>query len=93
MSTSPYTLGSLPLAQGDLFRHLLIFGNTGAGKTRFVLLPLLQQIMARNCHDGGLRAGVWVEDVKGDFPGHLKGLMARAGRSDEILTIGRDGNC
>ncbi|MEI8309254.1 MAG: DUF87 domain-containing protein, partial [Verrucomicrobiota bacterium] len=76
----------------DLFRHLVIFGATGSGKTRSVLLPLLERALARDRQDPERRAGAIVFDVKGDMPDHVAGVMRAAGRSDEIITIGRGGN-
>lgn len=76
----------------DLYRHLVVFGSTGCGKTRHVILPLLAQVLARDVDDPEKRAGAIVFDVKGDMPGHIDAVMKAAGRTDEVITIGRGGN-
>jgi len=76
----------------DLYRHLVVFGSTGCGKTRHVILPLLAQVLARDVDDPEKRAGAIVFDVKGDMPGHIEAVMKAAKRKDEIITIGRGGN-
>lgn len=80
------------LSLNDLYRHLIAFGTTGCGKTRYVLLPLLSSLLARNADDPEKRAGALILDVKGDMLEHIKSVMAAAGRTDEVLVIGRGGN-
>jgi len=76
----------------ELYRHLIVFGSTGSGKTRHVILPLLTKILGENANDPGSCAGALVFDVKGDMEDHLLDAMAAAGRTDPILKIGRNGN-
>jgi hypothetical protein len=78
--------------QEELYRHLIVFGSTGSGKTRHVILPLLARILGEGASDAGARAGALVFDVKGDMEGHLLDAMAAAGRTDPVLKIGRNGN-
>ncbi|CAN5359882.1 hypothetical protein BH09VER1_BH09VER1_53140 [soil metagenome] len=80
------------LSLEELYRHLIIFGTTGCGKTRYVLLPLLRSLLARDAENPGKRAGALILDVKGDMVEHVQAVMAAAGRTDELLVIGRDGN-
>jgi len=80
------------LSPEDLFQHLLVFGSTGCGKTRYVILPLLSQALGRDAGDPDKRAGALIFDVKGDIPDHVANVMKAAGREDEIITIGRGGN-
>lgn len=80
------------LSPEDLFKHLLVFGSTGCGKTRNVILPLLAQVLGRDAGDPKRRAGALIFDVKGDMPDHVQAVMKAAGRDDEIITIGRGGN-
>jgi hypothetical protein len=80
------------LSPEDLFQHLLVFGSTGCGKTRYVILPLLAQVLGRDAGDPERRAGALIFDVKGDIPAHVEAVMKAAGRDDEIITIGRGGN-
>jgi len=76
----------------DLFRHLAVFGATGSGKTRSVILPLLERALGHEREDPERRAGAIIFDVKGDMPDHVAGVMRAAGRDDEIITIGRGSN-
>jgi len=80
------------LSLDELFRHLVVFGATGSGKTRYVLLPLLKELLARDAHDPEKRAGALIFDVKGEMVEYIRAVMAAAGRSDELLVIGRGGN-
>ena len=80
------------LEPADLFQHLVVFGATGCGKTRHVILPLLRELLARDAGSPELRAGALVFDVKGDMAGHIRAVMHAAGRTDELITIGRGGN-
>ena len=80
------------LSPEDLFKHLLVFGLTGCGKTRYVILPLLAQVLGRDAGDPDKRAGALIFDVKGDMPDHVENVMKAAGRDDEVITIGRGGN-
>ena len=76
----------------DLFRHLVVFGATGCGKTRHVILPLLARVLARDANDPEKRAGALIFDVKGDMAEHVGKVMKAAGRTDEVITLGRNGN-
>lgn len=83
---------SLCLEVTDLFQHLAVFGQTGAGKTRYVLLPLLKEILALHADNPDRRAGAIIFDVKGDMPEHLNRVMRASGRKDDPIIIGRGGN-
>ena len=80
------------LSLEELCRHLIVFGATGSGKTRYVLLPLLQTLLARDADDPEKRAGALIFDVKGEMVEFIRAVMAAAGRTDELLVIGRGGN-
>jgi len=80
------------LSSEDLFRHLVVFGSTGCGKTRSVILPLLAQALGRDAGHPDKRAGALIFDVKGDMPAHVENVMNAAGRDDAIITIGHGGN-
>lgn len=85
-------LGPLRLDVADLYQHLAVFGQTGSGKTRYVLLPLLKEVLALHADDPGRRAGAIIFDVKGDMPDHVTRVLRAAGRTDELIVIGRGGN-
>ena len=52
-------LATLP--PDELFRHLVVLGPTGSGKTRHVILPLLREVLARDAMDPEKRAVYDVE--------------------------------
>ncbi|MFZ5640190.1 MAG: type IV secretory system conjugative DNA transfer family protein [Bacillota bacterium] len=54
----------------DLFRHLLVLGPTGCGKTSLLLVPLAHQLIQER------RASLLVMDPKGDFARYT-GAMCR----------------
>jgi len=80
------------ISNDELYRHLIVFGSTGCGKTRHVILPLLERILRENADDPEMRSGALIFDVKGDMEAHLHDAMVAAGRTDPILKIGRNGN-
>ena len=89
---SDIQLGNMTLCVEDFYRHLMVLGNTGSGKTRYVFLPLLTQLLSLNSGDPGKRAGALVFDVKGDMEEHVRTVMKAAGRTDELIILGRGGN-
>lgn len=90
--SDPVAFGPLRLQVDDLFQHLAVFGQTGSGKTRYVLLPLLKEILALHADNPDQRAGAIIFDVKGDMTAHVTRVMRAAGRTDELVIIGRGGN-
>lgn len=82
-----------PLAQKDLFRHLLVLGATGSGKTRHVLIPLLANLLSQGADDPHRKCGAIIFDVKGDMTAHISAALQSAGRNpDDLRVIGRGGN-
>ena len=80
------------LSLEQLVRHLIVFGATGSGKTRYVLLPLLRALLARDAENPEKRAGALIFDVKGEMVDLIRAVMVAAGRTDDLLVIGRGGN-
>jgi len=79
------------LTPDDLYRHLVVFGATGCGKTRSVILPLLTRVLACDAGDADKRAGALIFDVKGDMGAHVAAVMKAVGRTDDVIVVGRGG--
>ena len=62
-------------------RSTLVLGNTGSGKTRSVLLPMLDSLLKAGF--GGL-----VLDVKGNLGSQTRALARACGREDDIVEFG-----
>ncbi|MGO8765652.1 MAG: helicase HerA domain-containing protein [Limisphaerales bacterium] len=76
----------LELNASSLFRHLLLIGGTGAGKTS-VLNVMLGQLLAARV--GGQPIGLLILDGKQDHTVlRIEKLAAEAGRSVQVLTPG-----
>ena len=70
---------SISFAEGT--RSTLVLGNTGSGKTRSVLLPMLDAFLRADF--GGL-----VLDVKGNLGDQVRTLAKACGREDDIVEFG-----
>lgn len=62
------------------------------GKTHFVRLALLQALLTQDANDGEKRSGMLIFDEMGEMVEFIRAIMAAAGRTDELLVIGRNGN-
>ena len=86
------TNGPLGLVREDVVRNVAVFGSTGSGKTRSVLLPLLEDILASEAGDPARRAGALIIDAKADMGAHLKVCLQRSGRAEPLQIVGDGGN-
>jgi len=68
------------------------FGVTGLAKARDVLSPLLRTVLARDADDPEQRAGALILDEKHEMVECIHAAMIEAGRTDELLVIGPNGN-
>jgi len=71
-----------------LYRHLLLSGNSGSGKTHGILKPLIRQLLAADLHSPERRAGMVVFDVKGDLKPIVEEALARCGRKNDLIVVG-----
>lgn len=63
------------------FKHMLILGETGSGKTTGIINPNLLYRMKEG-------HGILLFDYKGHYHMHVKALAKRAGRLNDVMIIG-----
>ena len=88
-----FEIGGIQLKPVDLLEHLLITGGTGSGKTRSLLLPLVEKLLLRFGTDAEQKAGMFLIDAKGDMSRLAVECARRAGREDDVYILGEGGNC
>lgn len=82
-----------PMVFQDWYTHSIIFGESGSGKTSFVLNQVYEE-MFRSTHlkDGPEREnkklGGLVVEAKGDFAEKTWDLAVKYGRSDDVILFG-----
>jgi len=76
-----------PCPEFDLFRHVLITGGTGCGKTVSVVLPLLARALAQDSNNENRKPALFLVDVKGDITAALRHMADINGRKDDIIEI------
>lgn len=86
------TSNPLGLCREDLVRNVAVFGMTGSGKTRSVILPLLEDVLSCEVDDPAHRTGALVIDAKADMTSHLRICLQRARRADPLQIVGDGGN-
>ena len=89
----PFEIGGIQIRPVDMLEHLLITGGTGSGKTRSMLLPLVEQTLRRFGNDPDQKAGMFLMDAKGDMSRLAVECARRAGREDDVYILGEGGNC
>lgn len=79
--------GTLLSIDGDsLRRHMMVFGDTGKGKTRYVLQPLFRRIVIDAKWPEGYKCGAYITDGKGVLWSELLDFCGP--RRDEVKIIG-----
>jgi hypothetical protein len=78
----------LTVPQRGLYTGVMILGAVGTGKTSACMYPYVDQLLRWRASDPDRKLGGLVLEVKGDFCHQVKGMLARAGRSDDYLEIG-----
>ncbi len=75
------------MSLNDLAQHMLVLGGTGEGKTRSVLLPMVDQFLDLRRQD---KPGIsfYCTDGKGVLWRDIKGAAEKAGQEDDIRVIG-----
>jgi DNA helicase HerA-like ATPase len=64
------------------FKHVLILGETGSGKTASVITPLLLDRMKKN-------HGILIFDFKGNYHYTVKALAKKEGRLKDVIELGK----
>ncbi len=77
----------LALPERGLFTGIAIVGAVGSGKTASCMYPFAEQILAYRANDRDRRIGGLILEVKGDFCGRVREILARHERSEDYVEI------
>ena len=80
----------LTIPQRGLYTGVMILGAVGTGKTSACMYPYVEQLLRWRAQDADRKLGGLVLEVKGDFCRQLRGMLAKANRSEDYLEIGLD---
>jgi len=78
----------LTIPQRGLYTGVAILGAVGTGKTSACMYPYVDQLLRWRAQDPKRKIGGLVMEVKGDFCGQVRTMLAKAGRADDYLEIG-----
>jgi TraM recognition site of TraD and TraG len=78
----------LTIPQRGLYTGIAILGAVGTGKTSACMYPYVDQLLRWRAEDPKRKIGGLVMEVKGDFCGQVRTMLAKAGRADDYLEIG-----
>jgi hypothetical protein len=77
----------LTIPERGLYTGIAIVGAIGTGKTSACMYPYVDQLLAFRADDSGGKVGGLILEVKGDFCGHVKHILARHGRADDYVEV------
>lgn len=77
----------LTIPERGLFTGIAIVGAVGSGKTAAAMYPLAEQILAFRADDPERRIGGLILEVKGDFCGKVRDILARHRRAEDYVEI------
>jgi hypothetical protein len=77
----------LVIPERGLFTGIAIVGAVGSGKTASCMYPFAEQILAYRAEDPDRRIGGLILEVKGDFCGRVREILARHGRPGDYVEI------
>jgi hypothetical protein len=77
----------LVIPERGLFTGIAIVGAVGSGKTAACMYPFAEQILAYRAEDPDRRIGGLILEVKGDFCGKVREILARHGRAGDYVEI------
>lgn len=80
----------LTIPQRGLYTGVMILGAVGTGKTSACMYPYVEQLLRWRAQDPAHKVGGLVLEVKGDFCGQVRNILARAGRADDYIEVGLD---
>jgi hypothetical protein len=80
----------LTIPQRGLYTGVMIVGAVGTGKTSACMYPYVDQLVRWRADDPDRKLGGLVLEVKGDFCGQVRSMLAQAGRQDDYLEVGLD---
>lgn len=80
---------SMQMSLNDMAQHLLVLGGTGEGKTRSVLRPIVDQLLALRAQETNKAAiSFYCTDGKGVLWQDIKAAAEKAGQGDDVRVIG-----
>jgi len=91
--TRPMEVGNMEIRPLDLLEHVLATGSTGSGKTRSLVLPLVEQVLRRFGTAPAEKAGMLLIDAKGDMVKLAAECAKRSRRAKDVFILGEEGNC
>jgi TraM recognition site of TraD and TraG len=80
----------LTIPERGLYTGVMILGAVGTGKTSACMYPYVDQLLQWRSQDPQRKIGGLILEVKGDFCKQVRGILTKAGRSDDYLEIGLD---
>ena len=78
----------LTIPQRGLYTGVMILGAVGSGKTSACMYPYVQQLLRWRAQDPAQKLGGLVLEVKGDFCGQVRRILAGANREADYLEVG-----
>lgn len=75
-----------------MYQNFLIAGTIGSGKTAAVMYPFLKQILYYEADNKENKAGMLILDVKGNFYKKVLEYAREAGREQDTILIGLEGD-
>ncbi len=80
----------LTIPQRGLYTGVMILGAVGTGKTSACMYPYVEQLLRWRRDDPDRKMGGLILEVKGDFCGQVRSILANAGRAEDYVEIGLD---
>jgi hypothetical protein len=80
----------LTIPQRGLYTGVMVLGAVGTGKTSACVYPYVDQLLRWRAQDPDLKRGGLVLEVKGDFCGQVRTILAGAGRASDYIEVGLD---
>ena len=81
----------LVIPERGLYTGVAIFGAVGSGKTSACMHPFARQLLGWQATNPEKRAAALILEVKGDFCYDIREILEKAGREDDYMELGMDG--
>ena len=82
----------LVIPERGLYTGIAIFGAVGSGKTSACMHPFARQLLGWQATNPKRRAAALILEVKGDFCDDIREILEKAGREDDYMELGLDGD-
>src|SRR3984893_5205975 len=80
----------LIIPERGLYTGTIMVGAIGSGKTAGGMYPFTDQLLGYRAAEADAKASALVLEVKGDFCGKVKDILAKRGRANDYIEIGLD---